>query len=144
MGWPCSSADPVSLLLPPWPLVLLLVLMCSAPVASLPTSDSTLNDHNLFSKLQSCFSESGMAELDNTREPLIQNMPDVSQRRDILQTFLDCCSKLELVGKDGRESGKQKPSVSELAFQLKSLQQKIHTIYKKFLMGSSVGLSVHG
>ncbi|XP_043219847.1 uncharacterized protein LOC122380609 isoform X2 [Amphibalanus amphitrite] len=96
----------------------------------------------LFSKLQTCYIASGMDDLDPSVTP--DTMPSVEQRSDILQSFLDCCSKQDFPAIEALEARKQKSNGEEVSSLLKELQSTIQAVYKKYLMGSSVGLTVPG
>ncbi|XP_037087128.1 uncharacterized protein LOC119107695 [Pollicipes pollicipes] len=124
------------------PALPLLLLVALFPAARCMPIDNALDDEVLFSKLQACFTASGMAQLDSPLEQLADKLPSLSRRRDILQGFLDCCSKQDFPGMETLEANKQ--DSEELSQQLKVLQQKIQTIYKNYLMGTSVGLSMLG
>ena len=60
------------------------------------------------------------------------------------QAFLDCCSKQDFPAIEALEARKQKSHSEEVSSQLTRLQGKIQAVYKKYLMGSSVGLNVPG
>ncbi|KAF0298019.1 hypothetical protein FJT64_004604 [Amphibalanus amphitrite] len=140
---PTMSPRQCPLPLPMVPVVLLLVTVAvRCPTALAMPTNEVLDDRVLFSKLQTCYIASGMDDLDPSVTP--DTMPSVEQRSDILQSFLDCCSKQDFPAIEALEARKQKSNGEEVSSLLKELQSTIQAVYKKYLMGSSVGLTVPG